>query len=133
MGFRQTFQCLDILKRAFTCMYSPPALSWWFKYPVVSVLSYPYYSCMQKFRHQLYARVVQLYANVYFTLNHDDFNIKTPMSSNEIKACRLVRRCIDGNVCSNFVNDFVKRDHVVATRNNGYQLELPNVRLEYSI
>lgn len=36
-------------------------------------------------------------------------------------------------VCSNFITDyFMKRDHNVATRNNGYHLELPKIRQEYS-
>ena len=61
-----------------------------------------------------------------------ELEIKTPLSINQIKACQLVRKCMDGNVCSNYINYFVKRDHNVATRNNGYQLELPKIRLEYS-
>ena len=62
----------------------------------------------------------------------NELKIKTPVSTNQIKACQLVRKCLDGNVCSNFTNYFVKRAHHQATRNNSYQLELPKIRLEYS-
>ena len=58
--------------------------------------------------------------------------IKTPLSTNKIKACQVVRKCMDGNVCSNFINYFVKHEHNVGIRNNGYQLELPKIRLEYN-
>ena len=61
-----------------------------------------------------------------------EVQIKTHLSTNQIKACQLVRRCMEGNVCSNLKNYFVKRDHKVATRNNGYQVELQRIRLEYS-
>ena len=50
------------------------------------------------------------------TSNTDrELKIKTPLSTNKIKACQLVRKCMDGNVCSNLINYFVKRDHNVAT------------------
>ena len=55
------------------------------------------------------------------------------MSINQIKTCRFVRRCIDGNVCSNFIDYVVKRDHNIATQNNSYQLEQTDIQLEYSL
>ena len=50
---------------------------------------------------------------VAFKTDHDDLNIRTLMYVNEIKACRLVQRCMGGNVWSKVVNYFVKRDHSV--------------------
>ena len=58
--------------------------------------------------------------------------IKTPLSTIKIEASQLVGQFIDGNVCSNFINYFVKCEHDVGTRNNRYQLELSKIRLEYS-
>ena len=70
--------------------------------------------------------------DIIISNTYHELRIKTPLSINQIKACRLARRCMDGNVCSNFNNYFVKRDHNMATQNNGYQLELTNIQLEYS-
>ena len=44
----------------------------------------------------------------------------------------MVRNCLDGNVCSNFMNYFEINAHERSTRNSGYQLKLPKIRLEYS-
>ena len=63
-----------------------------------------------------------------FNTPQDDVSI----SVNEVKACRFVRRNMDGNVCLNFATYFVKRDHNVESRNNGYQLQLSKIRLEYT-
>ena len=69
---------------------------------------------------------------IAFNTTQDDVNIKKPMSVNKIKACRFVRRNMDGNVCLNFATYFVKRDHNVESRNSEYQLQLPKIPLEYS-
>ena len=37
--------------------------------------------------------------------------VKSVRAVNSIKACETVRNCIDGNVCSNFRNYFVKIKH----------------------
>ena len=50
----------------------------------------------------------------------------------ENHSVRLVRKCIDGLVCSEFANYFVIRKHSKSTRNNGLQLHLPKVRLEFA-
>ena len=59
-------------------------------------------------------------------------DINSPSIINQIKACQMVRNCLDGNVCSNFMNYFEINAHERSTRNSGYQLKLPKMRLEYS-
>ena len=59
-------------------------------------------------------------------------DINLPSIINQIKACQMVRNCLDGNVCSNFMNYFEINAHERSTRNSGYQLKLPKIRLEYS-
>ena len=59
-------------------------------------------------------------------------DINSPSIINQIKACQMVRNCLDGNVCSNFMNYFEINAHERSTRNSGYQLKLPKIRLEYS-
>jgi len=45
-------------------------------------------------------------------------------------ACCIVRKSLDGNICSNFVNYFGKLNHTKSTRNNGNLLKLPRIKLE---
>ena len=45
-----------------------------------------------------------------------ELGIKPPNIYNQIRACQLVRRCIDGNVCSNFMNYFETHKHNTMTR-----------------
>jgi hypothetical protein len=59
-------------------------------------------------------------------------DINSPSIINQIKACQMVRNCLDGNVCSNFMNYFEINTHERSTRSSGYSLKLPKIRLEYS-
>ena len=45
-------------------------------------------------------------------------------------SCCIVRKCIDSEICFDFINYFVKQDHAKNTRNNKYMLKLPQVKLE---
>ena len=44
----------------------------------------------------------------------------------------LVRKCIDGNVCTNFLNYFERNNHQKVTRNNNFLLKVPKVKLEFA-
>ena len=50
---------------------------------------------------------------------------------NEIKkqSCKFVRKCLDGKVCSNFINYFELQNHEFNTRNNAAAIKLPKVKL----
>ena len=63
--------------------------------------------------------------------NHK-LGIKPPNIYNQIRACQLVRKCLDGNVCSNFMSYFETHKHNTMTRSNGYKVILPKIRLQYS-
>ena len=63
---------------------------------------------------------------------HRDSKIYHPLAINQIKTCEFVRNCIDGNTCSNFKEYFEKLNYKQLTRNNGYLLKLPKIRLEYA-
>ena len=45
-------------------------------------------------------------------------------------SCCIVGKCIDSEICFDFINYFVKQDHSKNTRNNQYMLKLPQVKLE---
>ena len=46
------------------------------------------------------------------------------------EACCLVRKCMNNIVCSNFDNYFVINEHSKKTRNSGYLLKVPKMKLE---
>ena len=56
---------------------------------------------------------------------------QTPIQ-NEMKkhAVLLVRKCLDRQCCENFLNFFTLRAHEQNTRNNGFMLEVPKVKLQ---
>ena len=45
------------------------------------------------------------------------------------EACIFVRKCLDSSTCENFNNYFDLFKHNIRTRNNGYQLKLPKIKL----
>jgi len=45
-------------------------------------------------------------------------------------ACILIRKCLDGSVCENFINYFSFNLHSARTRNEGSLLVVPKIRLE---
>ena len=46
------------------------------------------------------------------------------------EACSFIRKCLDENVCSNYLNYFTINKHSRNTRNSGHLLKLPRVKLE---
>ena len=63
---------------------------------------------------------------------NNELGIKPPNIYNQIIACKLVGKCLDSNVCSNFMSYFETHKHNTMTRNNGYKVMLPKIRLENS-
>ena len=45
-------------------------------------------------------------------------------------AVLLVRKCLDRQCCENFQNFFTLRAHEQNTRNNGFMLEVPKVKVQ---
>ena len=60
-------------------------------------------------------------------------NIVLPSLENETKRrnCIFVRKCLDGNICDEFVNYFNPIVHEIETRNKSFLLRLPQMRTEY--
>ena len=46
------------------------------------------------------------------------------------EACCFVKKCLIGDVCENFKDYFVVNQHRQNTRNGGFLLKVPKVRLE---
>ena len=59
-------------------------------------------------------------------------SIASPYAISVIKACELVRKCLDENTCDNFINYFEKVNHGKSTRNCSHLLKLQKFKLEYS-
>ena len=59
--------------------------------------------------------------------------MKIPSSDHLIKkkACVIVRKCLNGQVCMPFKIYFTLNKHPAGTRNQGLFLILPKVRLEF--
>jgi hypothetical protein len=67
------------------------------------------------------------------SVNDDDkLVIRSIENQVKMRACSIVRNCIDGIVCENFQNYFSVIDHTIATRNNKHLLRLPKVKTEYA-
>ena len=48
------------------------------------------------------------------------------------KACVVVRKCLDKEICNNFQEYFEINEHNCGTRNNGIMLKCPKVKLEFA-
>ena len=57
--------------------------------------------------------------------------IIAPYIRNKIHSLMLVKQCLDNSVCSNFKDYFQIASHTKSTRNSGFLLKLPKLRLEY--
>ena len=44
----------------------------------------------------------------------------------------LVKKCLIGEVCSNFIEYFHLKKHLYNTRNNNIHVELPSIKLEFA-
>ena len=62
-------------------------------------------------------------------INDQTFCQSSCINSINGHACLLVRKCLDQNICSNFLNYFTINQTVKVTRNNSTFLTLPKVKL----
>ena len=58
--------------------------------------------------------------------------IQSVTNANKIRACKLVRKCIDKDICVTFQGYFEINDHKMCTRNNQCLVKLPKIRTEYA-
>ena len=63
------------------------------------------------------------------TLNTKVNSIKDDFYKHAVK---LVRKCVEGNTCSNSKNYFELKHHSKSTRNKGLFLKVPKVKLEFA-
>ena len=56
-------------------------------------------------------------------------SVTSPLILNKIHALVPVQKCLRGSICTNFKNYFEITNH---TRNSGYLLKLPKLKLEFS-
>ena len=61
-----------------------------------------------------------------------DSDILSVASANSIRACKLVRKCIDRETCDIFRGYFEVQEHETKTRNNRCLLKLPKIKTEYA-
>ena len=57
--------------------------------------------------------------------------IQSVVSANKIRACKLVRKCIDKEICDIFQGYFEINDHNMRTRNNQCLVKFPKIKTEY--
>ena len=57
--------------------------------------------------------------------------VPSPLVLNKIHVLMLVQECLHGDACSNFKDYFEIAKHVKNTRNSGYLLKLPKLKLEF--
>ena len=58
--------------------------------------------------------------------------LPSAMNANNIRACKLVRKCIDKDICDIFKDYFAIQDHGKETRNATNSLQMPKIRTEYA-
>ena len=54
------------------------------------------------------------------------------MNTNKIRVCKLVRKCIDKDICHTFKDHFILQNHGKRTRNANNSFKLPKIRTEYA-
>ena len=54
------------------------------------------------------------------------------INANKIRACKLVRKCIDKDICDISKDYFAIQDHGKETRNATNSLKMPKIRTEYA-
>ena len=54
------------------------------------------------------------------------------MNANKIRACKLVRKCIDKDICDIFKDYFAIQGHGKETKNATNSLKMPKIRTEYA-
>ena len=54
------------------------------------------------------------------------------MNAKKIRACKLVRKCIDEDICDVFKDHFTIQNHGKGTRNAENSLKMTKIRTEYA-
>ena len=54
------------------------------------------------------------------------------INANKMRACELVRKCLDRDICGHFQNYFTLIEHDKETRNKNFTLRLPKIKKEYA-
>ena len=59
---------------------------------------------------------------------------KLPQLNDVIRrhACNLVKTILTGNVCKNFKNYYTMNEHNINTKNQGFLVKVPKVKLEFA-
>ena len=61
-----------------------------------------------------------------------DHELPSAIDVNKIRACKIVCKCLNNDICDHFKNYFTLQYHEKQTRNNEYLLRLPNIKTEYA-
>ena len=52
------------------------------------------------------------------------------INSSKIQTCPIVKKCLENNICSNFVGHFERSQHGKNTRNNNIGVKIPKIKFE---
>ena len=69
---------------------------------------------------------------VYGDKTADKKGLMSVINANKMRACKLVLKCLDKDICGHFQNYFTLIEHEKETRNNNCTLRLPNIKREYA-
>ena len=58
--------------------------------------------------------------------------IQSVVNANKIRVCKLVRKCIDKDICDAFQGYFNINDHTVRTKNHQFLLTIPKIKTEFA-
>ena len=61
-----------------------------------------------------------------------DKGLMSVINANKMRACKLVRMCLNKDICEHFQNYFTLIEHKKETRNNKCTLRLPSIKKEYA-
>ena len=61
-----------------------------------------------------------------------DKGLMSVINANKMRACKLVRKCRNKDICEHFQNCFTLIEHKKETRNNNCTLRLPSIKKEYA-
>ena len=61
-----------------------------------------------------------------------DHNLPSAINVNKIRACKVVRKCLNNDICEHFKDYFTLQNHGKHTRNNRHLLRLPIIKTEYA-
>ena len=58
--------------------------------------------------------------------------IQSVINAKSSRACKLVRKCLDNDICETFQGYFELQKHKTQTRNNECLIRLPGIKIEYA-